>query len=103
MRTTDEYKVWIALCELCSLKDRNEGCAFCTAMAFVRDKEHFEQLARETLAEMGFRLIAIEEVEGYDQRAIAFQVSDECRTLADRTTASQPIHFCRFHTFPYEG
>ncbi|MCB0321500.1 MAG: hypothetical protein KDD60_11290 [Bdellovibrionales bacterium] len=91
---------WIALLEVRAQGKLGETTnAFCTSIALASDEQQFEELARTTLAKMGFELMAIEEVELYRDRVLSFELSEECRTLAETTSDQQPIHFCTFHTY----
>lgn len=88
---------WIALLELYSLND-SKG-AFCTAIAWVHDRSEFEELARTELHGLGYELVAMEELDKYAERIRAFEVSYECKQLAEAVSVDFPIRFCRFHRF----
>ena len=88
---------WIGLLEIQSAAD-GVG-AFCTSVAWARNPRDFEHLAHVELERLGYKLISIEEVELYSARIQSFEVSEECRTLAESVCSEVPIQFCRFHTY----
>jgi hypothetical protein len=81
----------------------NRG-GFVTVVLFARDRLEFEDRIRVTMAEMGFDVVKVDEVEPYDQRTSTYEVDQSLRTAADRLVpaSDESVAFGRFHTFPLD-
>lgn len=99
-------RVWIGLAQVLQrpgagvLLDRNR--AYVNILAMARAVAGFEQEAREACAALGFELVELEDVEPFETRAAAAQISQALLSLAKEVESTGAPRLGAFHTWTSE-
>jgi hypothetical protein len=105
MNLQNSKKVWIGLAEVVQhpgrlpLGRRNRG-ACVNVVACAANEGAFRLAVEKALAEAGFSLVDIEDVEVFSERASRYRVAGELVEFAKTVEQDGLVRFGTFHTYP---
>ena len=96
---------WIGLVEVVvpegsKLFEGNPKGGFVNVIALAYTQQEFFSRVRKSLVEMGFKIVAIEDVELYVDRIKHYEIDPHLKELAAKIDAKNPVGFATFHTYP---
>jgi hypothetical protein len=99
----DTYELWIGLAkvEQSSSNDVLGGAnrAYTNAVAIADSKVSFRAKVREALAELGLRLMRLEDAETLKARSSKYSLDPELMKIAEETSNIEQVGFGTFHAF----
>lgn len=101
-----QSQVWIGLVQIRYVEpDPDEeygGGAFTNALAWALSRKDYESKVTEELAELGFEVLAFEDVESWFRYSSKYEVKDDYAALAQRAADEECVEFGGFFFYPKE-
>ena len=69
-------------------------------IALARNKQEFCSRVRSSFQELGFDVVAFEDVEPYAERIRKYEIDPKLKEIAAKVDSKNPIGFGSFHTYP---